>query len=81
MHHAVHLSYEAADGPIGIPVSDTIPAMQTEFFKELINKLAWALGTSYRVRYSSPRAEPRATALILAREVIAELGYGSHLKK
>jgi len=66
---------------IGIPVSDTIPSMQTEFFKELINKFAWALGTSYRVRYSSPRAEPRRTAILLAGRVLSDLGYGTHLKK
>jgi len=81
MQHAVHLTYTPADGPIGIPTGDTIPAMQTEFWKELVNKLAWALGTSYRVSYSSPRAEPRSTALILAQQVLSQHGYGSHLRK
>jgi len=76
-----HLTYDEGTGPIGIPAGNTIPAQQTEFFKELVNKISWALGTSYRVRYSSPGAEPRATALALAQRVISELGYGAHLRK
>jgi len=66
--------------PIGIPVDDTHAPLQTDFFKELVNKIAWALGTSYRVSYSSSRAEPRATAIVLANDVLARLGYGAHLK-
>lgn len=72
---------DATVQPLGIPASETVPSQQTEFFKELVNKLSWALGTSYRVSYNRPREEPRATALSMATAVLADFGYGAHLRK
>jgi len=66
---------------IGIPAGATIPSMQTEFFKELINKFAWVLGSSYRVPYNRVKEEPRITAIDLAKSAVATFGYGEHLRK
>lgn len=63
------------DGPLGIPPQDTHPALQTDIFKELINKLAWALGSTYRQQYRNKTAPARVYALRMATRVIRDHGY------
>lgn len=67
--------------PIGIPAEATHPALQTDSFKELVNKLAWALGTAYREPYRNARVGVRLMAVALASAVIHSDGYPKHLKK
>jgi hypothetical protein len=69
------------DDIFGIPVSETHPALQTDVFKELINKIAWAIGNSYRVPYRNPRAGARKLAIDLAGSVIESAGYPRHIAK
>jgi len=64
---------------MGIPAKDTLPALQSDAFKEIVNKLAWALGTTYRVPYRNPRAGARLVAIRLAGLTIDSEGYPPHI--
>ncbi len=66
---------------LGIPASETALGQQSDFFKELVNKMAWVLGTSYRCSYQRLDTESRLTALALANRVLSAHGYGAHLAK
>lgn len=66
---------------IGIRGDLTIPKMQSGAFQELVNKIAWAIGSTYRVPYSSPRREPRRTALALAGQVLDDQGWPESIGK
>jgi len=68
-------------GPLGIPASDTVVGFQTEVFKELINKLAWALGSTYREPYRNQRTRARQVAIGLAKCVVKEHGYPEFMRK
>lgn len=63
------------DGGLGVPPSEAQPALQSDAFKELLNKLAWVLGSTYKVQYSSPRHPARAYALRMAKRLIQDHGY------
>jgi len=60
---------------LGINVAFTHPQLQTDCFKELINKLSWVLGSTYRKPYSGVRSMARLYALEMAQVVIQEHGY------
>jgi len=62
-------------GILGIPATHAQPALQTEFYKELIGKLAWAVGSSYGTPYSNNTCLARLIARDLARELVTEHGY------
>ena len=63
------------DGAFGVLPSTTHPALQQDVFKELVNKLAWVLGSTYRVTYSNPRSPARAYALRIVKAVLRDNGY------
>lgn len=65
--------------PLGIPAPRAQPLLQQDCFKELVNKLAWVLGSTYRVPYNNRRTAARAWALSLAKDTIAEHGYPSQI--
>jgi len=67
--------------PLGILPRDTVIGLQTEVFKELINKFAWALGSTYRVAYSNQRSEARQLAIRMAKRVVEVQGYPEYLRK
>ena len=67
--------YKLAEGAFGISIVDTHPSLQTDVFKELVNKLAWVLGSTYRVPYSNPRSPARQYALRIVQAVIRDNGY------
>jgi len=46
-----------------------------DFWKNLINKFAWALGTTYELEYSNIKAPVRKTALLAATAAVQELGF------
>lgn len=50
-------------------------ALQTDSFKEMVNKLAWALGSTYRVPYGNQSTLAREYALKMAQAVIRDHGY------
>lgn len=66
---------------LGIPAYSTQPALQGDAFKELVNKLAWALGSTYRLPYRNQRLAVRVLALELAKGVMVEHGYPAHIRK
>jgi len=68
-------------GPLGVKPAETQAALQQDVFKELINKLAWVLGSTYRTRYSTPRCPTRRAAVDLARRVLKSEGYPRSIKK
>jgi len=65
---------KAAD-TLGIPAAFTHPQLQQDCFKELLNKLAWVLGSTYRKPYSGVRSPARRYALEMATVVMQEHGY------
>jgi len=66
---------EASFSCLGIPATEAQPALQSDAYKELINKLAWAIGSSYDTPYNNTRTQTRATAIELASALIASHGY------
>jgi len=64
---------------LGIPVADTQPLLQADAFKELVNKLAWTLGSTYRVSYNNARTPARLLAIALAKLVVADSGYPAQI--
>lgn len=66
---------------MGVPAEITHPALQTDAFKEIVNKLAWALGTTYRVPYSTPKSVCRQWALSLAKATVTHHGYPSKIEQ
>jgi len=72
---------ETGPGPLGVPASDTIIGFQTEVFKELINKFAWALGSTYRRAYSNQRTPARQLAIAIAKHIVDKQGYPEYMEK
>jgi len=60
---------------LGVPASMTHVALQTDAFKELINKLACALGSTYRTNYSNTRPPTRQLAIKMAGYIVQGQGY------
>ena len=60
---------------LGVPASATHAALQTDAFKELINKLAWALGSTYRTPYNNTSTPTRKLATRIAKHVLSSQGY------
>jgi len=69
------------DHTLGIPPAATQPLMQTDAFKELVNKLAWALGSTYRKPYGQKRSSVRMVAQQMATSLMVVHGYPAHLAK
>ena len=67
--------------PLGIPPKDTISTLQQDHVKELANKLAWALGSTYRVNYSNMSSDARKYAWLIVKAVIRDHGYPVKLAK
>lgn len=68
-------STEPALHCLGIPASETVPQLQKDAYKELVNKLAWAVGSSYGAPYNNMRTQARVTANELAASLILAHGY------
>jgi len=72
---------KAVNGPaeapevLGVPADRTHEALQTDAFKELINKVAWALGSTYRTPYNNTRSPTRQLAVQVARMILKTQGY------
>lgn len=65
----------------GLPPSETHAALQTDVFKELINKIAWAIGSTYRLQYRNTRSPGRQCAIAMAQAVVRLNGYPRHIGK
>jgi len=66
---------------IGVPIEDTHPALQTDVYKELINKFAWVIGSTYRAPYRNKLTQTRKLAAELAKIVIDSAGYPRHIAR
>lgn len=63
------------DEPLGIPPSEAQIALQQDAVKELMNKVAWVLGSTYRRNYSNIRTSARAYAWRITKKIIEDHGY------
>ena len=70
-----------SDTPLGIPPSETQIGLQQDVVKELINKVAWTLGSVYRCNYSKIRTPARAYAWRIVKKVIEDNGYPDKIAK
>jgi len=59
----------------GIPAAEAQPALQTDAYKEIVNKIAWCLGSVYRVPYAGKRTAVRIYAERIAQAVVRDHGY------
>ena len=66
---------------LGIPAASTHALSQSHAWAELVNKLSWAIGSTYRVPYRNPRTGARLTALSMAQVLLQDHGYPAHLVK
>lgn len=64
-----------AEVGFGILPIDTHPQLQQDVVKELVNKVAWVLGSTYRVPYSNTRSPARDYAWKIVRAVLRDNGY------
>jgi len=70
------------DGPpMGIPPHEAQIGLQQDVVKELVNKIAWTLGSAYRVNYSNMRTPARAYAWRIVKRLIEDHGYPSKIGK
>jgi len=66
---------------LGIPPDQAQSLLQTDMFKELVNKFAWALGSTYRLPYANVRSPVRQYAVRCATAVIQAHGYPAKIAK
>jgi len=72
---------DRSDTPMGIPPSEAQIGLQQDICKELVNKVAWVLGSVYRVNYSNMSTPARAYAWRIVKKVIEDHGYPSKIGK
>jgi len=71
----------STETPLGVPPLDTHLALQTDVAKELVNKIAWVLGSTYRVSYANMRTDARQYAWRIVKKVLEDNGYPSKIAK
>lgn len=69
------------EGSLGIHVEDTSLEWRHDRQKELINKVAWAVGTFYSVPYSARGSVAHGYAARIVRAVLRDHGYPGGLAK
>lgn len=74
-------AFDSERPPLGIPPGDAHGVLQQETFKELINKFAWALGSTYGTRYANKRSTARVYAIKMARAIVRDHGYPASIAK
>ncbi len=67
--------------PLGIPPGDTQDALKADHYKELVNKIAWTLGTAYGQGYSSIHQPARKYAQGIVGAIIRDHGFPRSLAK
>jgi len=66
---------------LGIPAQETQLALQTDVCKELVNKIAWVLGSVYQRTYGNMRTPARAYAWRIVKKVLEDHGYPDKIAK
>jgi len=69
------------DNPLGLAPTETQIALQQDVVKELVNKIAWTLGSVYRQPYSNMRTPARSYAWRLVKGIIRDNGYPAKIAK
>lgn len=72
---------ELPEGAFGIPPGTTQIQLEPDVCKELTNKLTWAIGSTYRTRYSGKRNPVRDYAWRIAQAIIKSHGFPTHIAK
>lgn len=72
---------EPEQATLGIWAMETNPSMQQDVVAELTNKLAWVIGSVYRMPYSSKKSLARRVAWQMMSELVTEHGYPSKIAK
>lgn len=70
-----------AEDALGVPPGEAQIALQQDAVKELVNKIAWTLGSVYRRNYSNMRTPARAYAWRIVKQVIKDHGYPDKIAK
>lgn len=70
-----------SDDPLGLPPHESQLGLQQDVVKELVNKIAWTLGSVYRRNYSNMRTPARAYAWRIVKQVIKDHGYPDKIAK
>jgi len=68
-----------SDDPLGIPPHEAQIGLQQDVVKELVNKIAWTLGSVYRQNYSNMRTPARLYAWRIVKQTIRDHGYPSKI--
>lgn len=71
----------SAEAPLGTPPLDTHLSLQTDCAKELVNKIAWVLGSTYRVPYANMRSDARQYAWRMVKRILEDHGYPNKIAK
>jgi len=69
------------DPPLGVAPLDTHLGLQTDSAKELCNKIAWVLGSTYRVPYANMKTDARRYAWRIVKKILEDNGYPSKIAK
>lgn len=70
-----------SDTPLGIPPGEAQIGLQQDVVKELVNKIAWTLGSVYRQNYSNMRTPARVYAWRIVKQVIKDHGYPQKIER
>jgi len=70
-----------SDHPLGIPSADTQDALKQDHYKELVNKVAWVLGTTYGRPYSNINLPARKYAQRIVGAIVRDHGFPRILAK
>ncbi len=54
---------------------DAHPQLQQDAVKELVNKISWVLGSTYRIPYSNPKSPARDYAWRMVKTILRDHGY------
>ncbi len=66
---------------MGLTVAQTHSALQADIVKEIANKLAWVLGSVYRVPYNNRGSVPRGYAWLMTKAILRDHGYPRKIGK
>lgn len=72
---------QALTEPLGVHASATHPLQQSACYSELVNKLAWVIGSYYQTRYSNTRSPARIYARKVASAITKSQGYPLKISK
>jgi len=61
--------------PFGVAPASVGPQVQSDVFKELINKLSWTIGSTYKKRYSGKQSDVGDYARMCAHAILRDHGY------